>query len=272
MTAPVRRPSVPQAVGENRKRIRILEAVPSDSCYVFLDEDVSVSGDRSLSITGIDQTYRHLVFELQVSALLGLETPPGTLGSVTVSFNHEYTYPPQMVYADPVDPTSPWASLATDNDDPVPMLKILTYSDWNVGNGPGYTTYATFKLPYYTEATLANGCLWSAVSFGQLQETGATDRDGGAFSMGGFITDPGLGAITEMTVSTSGRPIVAFIGAYNNVTVYVAGDAVIFGGEVYVSIAGSVGVPPVPPTGGASWLSFYRDLTVGSRLSVYGVC
>jgi len=275
MTAPVRRPSIPAAVGENRNRIRILEAaVPSSGCYVFLDEAVSVDGDESLAITGIDQSYRHLVFELQISALLGLETPPSTLGSLTVSFDHEYTYAPQMSYADPVDPTSPIATLASANGDPATMLTILTYSDWAIANGPGYATYATFKLPYYTEATLANGCLWSAVSFGSLVEPSGSGGtlDGGAFSTGGFITDPELGAITEMTVSTIQRDSTVYLGAYNSLTVYVPGDLVLYLGSYWVSLTGSVGVQPQPISGGVAWLSLFRQLTVGSRLSVYGVC
>jgi len=274
MTAPVRRPSVPSAVGENRKRIRILEATPNMGCYVFLDETVSVAGDREMSVTGIDQTYRHLVIEIMVGALLGLGTQPDDQPHIYVDFGSDYMYAPAIVYADPVDPTSPTATLSTNETIPVVMPNSMTLSDATSDDGPGYISHATLKLPYYTEDYYSTGGLWSATGYGKLTVPGDTDT-GGTFSVGGFVNSPADaygGPITEVNVSCSEREFLVNQGVYNAGTVYVAGDYVTYLGNGYISIAGSTGVAPVPPDGGASWVSYYYDLAEGSKVSVYGVC
>ena len=269
MTAPVRRPSVPAAVGENRKRIRILEATPNSSCYVFLGEDtVTVADDLTLSITGIDQTYRHLVVEIQVGAVLGLEDLPDNPPDILVDFGYDYMDTPEIVYADPVEPTSPIATKGFSEDSFVTMSNCMSFD--------GYFSYATMKIPYYAEAVLNTGGLWSSVGHGYFTAPGGVARTGigAAFSTGGFINQPPTegGPIVSVEVRCSERTFLVNTGDYNALTVYVAGDRVTYLGESYVSIAGSVGVAPVPFDGGASWLNRKRSLTIGSRMSVYGVC
>lgn len=272
MTARQQRTTVPGSLGELWRRVQVLEAVPTSNCHVFLDEYVSVAGDRSLVITGIDQTFRHLAIEIQVSALLGLETPPANPADVWINFAHDYMFSPQQLYADPIEATTPVATLSTVDENYVVMKKSMTFSDLAVFDGPGYVSYATMKIPYYTEADLAVGGLWSVVGFGTLTVDGDTDY-GAVHNTGGFVGSPiSDGPITEITVECSRRPFLVNTGAYNGATVYVAGDYVTYLGQAYISIAGSTGVPPVPPDGGPSWLNYIRDLTTGSRISVYGVC
>lgn len=272
MTAQQGRPTIPKAVGQNRSRIEILEAVRPEVCYAFLDEYVSVAGDRTMAITGISQDYRHLAVEIQVSALLGLETPPANPADIWVNFALDYMFSPQQLYADPVEPTTPVATKSTVDENYVVMKKTMTFSDLAVFDGPGYVSYATMKIPYYRESVWAVGGVWSAVAFGTLTVTGDTDY-GAVHNTGGFVGSPLYnGPITEITVECSRRPFLVNRGAYNGATVYVAGDYVTYLGQAYISIAGSTGVAPVPPGGGASWLNYRRDLTTGSRISVYGVC
>lgn len=286
MTAPVRPVDVPSALGNALERIRILEAVQqtvSGGDYQFLDEEISVAGDYEFALTGIPSTmpdgsgsYRHLVIEIRVAGLIGSENPSFP-ANMFVSIDHEYTYAPQQVYSDPVDPATPYGTLAQDNESYVTLTNVLSFWDWTGGNGPGYESHLNLHFPY-SKALVDDGVLsgmggwFQAVSFGPLGGTGGGDY-GASHVVGGLITDPGGGNISNVRLRGGIRSsfVGPFTGAWSSVTTYNAGDAVSYLGGFYISTDTNLNEAPVAPFGGAHWDTFYTTFHEGSKISAYGI-
>lgn len=276
MTAPVRRPSVPSAVGENRRRIRILEATPPASGdYVFLFETRLASPAQFLGADNIDQSYRHLVIELSVAALYGATVGnnpnPGSLQfegkAPGFGYSDVYGYSPQIDWVDSGDPSIPAGEDPTQGDSRTQLKGILTWSDRNYSADFAQPfSSLTMKFLNYSsgESFRPRSCLWQAVSWASFPPS----AEGARYSSGALIyQDDGL-PLDDFRFSANPLPILANLGAWSAVTAYIVGDYVTRLGVSYVCVANNTN--QVPPNS-AYWVLYQPLLDTDSLMSVYGI-